>query len=171
MNYSRLIRFVHQLILLLATCRCPGVLDGVPSSRDYVAGFACDLMVKDLSLAAAAASQGEKPDIYSLCGAPLIFELEVPALIPRRKNSQAYCVSNKHVPRGFTLRLSPSLDRCCVNCPLIFTLDQIPLLFTAKVALPMGSAAHQLYQLMSAQGLGHKDFSGLYTTLKKKRND
>jgi len=35
---------------------CPGVMDGVPSSRGYTGGFACDLMVKDLGLATSAAS-------------------------------------------------------------------------------------------------------------------
>mmetsp|Transcript_9441 Transcript_9441/g.15271 ORF Transcript_9441/g.15271 Transcript_9441/m.15271 type:complete len:335 (-) Transcript_9441:86-1090(-) len=35
---------------------CPGVMEGVPSARGYSGGFACDLMVKDLGLAAAAAN-------------------------------------------------------------------------------------------------------------------
>eukprot|EP00928_Gymnodinium_smaydae_P037977 TRINITY_DN26299_c0_g1_i1.p1 TRINITY_DN26299_c0_g1~~TRINITY_DN26299_c0_g1_i1.p1 ORF type:complete len:319 (-),score=88.81 TRINITY_DN26299_c0_g1_i1:38-994(-) len=35
---------------------CPGVMEGVPASRGYTGGFACDLMVKDLGLAAAAAN-------------------------------------------------------------------------------------------------------------------
>lgn len=35
---------------------CPGVMDGVPSSRGYTGGFACDLMVKDLGLATTAAN-------------------------------------------------------------------------------------------------------------------
>lgn len=34
---------------------CPGVMDGVPSSRGYTGGFACDLMLKDLGLATNAA--------------------------------------------------------------------------------------------------------------------
>lgn len=34
---------------------CPGVMEGVPSARGYTGGFACDLMVKDLGLATAAA--------------------------------------------------------------------------------------------------------------------
>jgi len=34
---------------------CPGVMEGVPSARGYSGGFACDLMVKDLGLANAAA--------------------------------------------------------------------------------------------------------------------
>jgi len=34
---------------------CPGVMEGVPSARGYSGGFACDLMVKDLGLASAAA--------------------------------------------------------------------------------------------------------------------
>jgi 3-hydroxyisobutyrate dehydrogenase len=34
---------------------CPGVMEGVPSSRRYTGGFACDLMIKDLGLANAAA--------------------------------------------------------------------------------------------------------------------
>lgn len=34
---------------------CPGVMDGVPSSRGYTGGFACDLMLKDLGLATSAA--------------------------------------------------------------------------------------------------------------------
>lgn len=34
---------------------CPGVMEGVPASRGYTGGFACDLMIKDLSLASAAA--------------------------------------------------------------------------------------------------------------------
>eukprot|EP00930_Biecheleria_cincta_P025228 TRINITY_DN17980_c0_g1_i2.p1 TRINITY_DN17980_c0_g1~~TRINITY_DN17980_c0_g1_i2.p1 ORF type:complete len:328 (+),score=63.34 TRINITY_DN17980_c0_g1_i2:30-1013(+) len=37
----------------------PGVMDGVPSSRGYTGGFACDLMVKDLSLATAAANSSD----------------------------------------------------------------------------------------------------------------
>merc|ERR1712137_1365029 len=41
---------------------CPGVMDGVPSSRGYTGGFACDLMVKDLGLAAAAA-HGAQPKV------------------------------------------------------------------------------------------------------------
>merc|ERR1740121_2182292 len=39
---------------------CPGVMEGVPSARGYTGGFACDLMVKDLGLASAAAL-GAKP--------------------------------------------------------------------------------------------------------------
>ncbi|DBB16316.1 hypothetical protein WJX82_001354 [Trebouxia sp. C0006] len=34
---------------------CPGVMEGVPASKDYKGGFACKLMSKDLGLAAAAA--------------------------------------------------------------------------------------------------------------------
>mmetsp|Transcript_110112 Transcript_110112/g.329197 ORF Transcript_110112/g.329197 Transcript_110112/m.329197 type:complete len:349 (-) Transcript_110112:108-1154(-) len=34
---------------------CPGVMEGVPAARGYSGGFACDLMVKDLGLASAAA--------------------------------------------------------------------------------------------------------------------
>lgn len=37
---------------------CPGVMEGVPSARGYTGGFACDLMVKDLGLANAAANNG-----------------------------------------------------------------------------------------------------------------
>ncbi|WMV14168.1 hypothetical protein MTR67_007553 [Solanum verrucosum] len=33
----------------------PGVMDGVPSSRNYIGGFASKLMAKDLNLAAASA--------------------------------------------------------------------------------------------------------------------
>lgn len=36
---------------------CPGVLENVPASRDYEGGFACELMLKDLGLAADAAEQ------------------------------------------------------------------------------------------------------------------
>lgn len=39
---------------------CPGVMDNVPAARGYSGGFACDLMVKDLGLAASAA-QTAKP--------------------------------------------------------------------------------------------------------------
>lgn len=35
---------------------CPGVMEGVPSARGYTGGFACNLMVKDLGLATAAAN-------------------------------------------------------------------------------------------------------------------
>lgn len=35
---------------------CPGVMEGVPAARGYTGGFACDLMVKDLGLATAAAN-------------------------------------------------------------------------------------------------------------------
>mmetsp|Transcript_10575 Transcript_10575/g.20889 ORF Transcript_10575/g.20889 Transcript_10575/m.20889 type:complete len:315 (+) Transcript_10575:104-1048(+) len=76
---------------------CPGVMQGVPSARDYEGGFACDLMVKDLGLANAAASG-------------------------------------------------------------------------ARTALPMGALAHQLYTLMSTQGMGTKDFSGIYTTLRRNKD-
>lgn len=34
---------------------CPGVMEGVPAARGYTGGFACDLIVKDLGLAANAA--------------------------------------------------------------------------------------------------------------------
>jgi len=34
---------------------CPGVMEGVPAARGYTGGFACDLMIKDLGLAASAA--------------------------------------------------------------------------------------------------------------------
>mmetsp|Transcript_43032 Transcript_43032/g.97894 ORF Transcript_43032/g.97894 Transcript_43032/m.97894 type:complete len:328 (+) Transcript_43032:172-1155(+) len=74
---------------------CPGVMEGVPSSRGYTGGFACDLMIKDLGLASSAASLGKTP-------------------------------------------------------------------------LPLGAAAQQLYSLMSAQGNGHLDFSGVYTLLQQK---
>ena len=35
----------------------PGVMDGVPSSRDYQGGFASKLMAKDLDIAAASANE------------------------------------------------------------------------------------------------------------------
>jgi len=76
---------------------CPGVMEGVPSARGYTGGFACDLMVKDLGLANAAAA-------------------------------------------------------------------------SVKTAMPMGALAHQLYSLMSTQGKGGQDFSGIYQTLKKKKD-
>lgn len=38
---------------------CPGVMEGVPASRGYGGGFACDLMVKDLGLAATAALKAQ----------------------------------------------------------------------------------------------------------------
>jgi len=38
---------------------CPGVMEGVPSARGYTGGFACDLMAKDLGLAAAAANSAK----------------------------------------------------------------------------------------------------------------
>mmetsp|Transcript_49789 Transcript_49789/g.89484 ORF Transcript_49789/g.89484 Transcript_49789/m.89484 type:complete len:337 (-) Transcript_49789:298-1308(-) len=38
---------------------CPGVMEGVPSSRGYTGGFACDLMLKDLGLATSAASSAQ----------------------------------------------------------------------------------------------------------------
>uniref|UniRef100_A0A7S1X523 3-hydroxyisobutyrate dehydrogenase n=1 Tax=Tetraselmis chuii TaxID=63592 RepID=A0A7S1X523_9CHLO len=40
---------------------CPGVMEGVPSSRDYEGGFGSSLMLKDLGLAMAAAQQCESP--------------------------------------------------------------------------------------------------------------
>ncbi|CEL95590.1 unnamed protein product [Vitrella brassicaformis CCMP3155] len=39
----------------------PGVMDNVPASRDYVGGFAIDLMVKDLGLALSAAEVTKAP--------------------------------------------------------------------------------------------------------------
>ncbi len=39
----------------------PGVMDGVPASRDYQGGFGVDLMLKDLSLATEAARQSQHP--------------------------------------------------------------------------------------------------------------
>eukprot|EP01094_Clydonella_sp_ATCC50884_P019088 TRINITY_DN3659_c0_g1_i1.p1 TRINITY_DN3659_c0_g1~~TRINITY_DN3659_c0_g1_i1.p1 ORF type:complete len:387 (-),score=112.11 TRINITY_DN3659_c0_g1_i1:167-1192(-) len=39
----------------------PGVMEGVPASRDYEGGFGVDLMAKDLSLAVAAAHQAKAP--------------------------------------------------------------------------------------------------------------
>ena len=51
-------------IMSVSTGRCwsvdtynpvPGVLENVPSSRDYDGGFACDLMLKDIGLALEAA--------------------------------------------------------------------------------------------------------------------
>jgi len=74
----------------------PGVMDGVPASRDYSGGFACDLMIKDLGLAAGAAGSAQP-----------------------------------------------------------------------RLSLPMGSLATQLYIMMSAQGDGLKDFSGLYELINK----
>jgi 3-hydroxyisobutyrate dehydrogenase len=53
-------------VMNISTARCwssdtynpvPGVLDGVPASRDYEGGFGAALMEKDLTLAMAAASQ------------------------------------------------------------------------------------------------------------------
>ena len=38
----------------------PGVMDGVPASRDYQGGFGVDLMLKDLGLAAEAARQSQQ---------------------------------------------------------------------------------------------------------------
>ena len=40
---------------------CPGVIDGVPSSRDYEGGFGVDLMLKDLNLAIGEASNVKQP--------------------------------------------------------------------------------------------------------------
>ena len=40
---------------------CPGVMEGVPASRDYEGGFSHDLMLKDLSLALRAAAQAGAP--------------------------------------------------------------------------------------------------------------
>jgi 3-hydroxyisobutyrate dehydrogenase len=40
---------------------CPGVMTGVPAARGYAGGFACDLMIKDLSLAASAAASSAHP--------------------------------------------------------------------------------------------------------------
>merc|ERR1719343_1854394 len=76
---------------------CPGVMEGVPSARGYTGGFACDLMIKDLGLAAAAAHSSKD-----------------------------------------------------------------------KLGLPMAGLALQLYSLLSAQGNGHKDFSGLYEFIVKR---
>mmetsp|Transcript_4450 Transcript_4450/g.7166 ORF Transcript_4450/g.7166 Transcript_4450/m.7166 type:complete len:286 (+) Transcript_4450:803-1660(+) len=73
---------------------CPGVMEGVPSAREYSGGFACDLMIKDLSLATSAG-------------------------------------------------------------------------FFSKSPLPMGAAAQQIYSVMSSQGNGHKDFSGVYQLLER----
>ncbi|APV51269.1 3-hydroxyisobutyrate dehydrogenase [Betaproteobacteria bacterium GR16-43] len=39
----------------------PGVLDGVPASRDYVGGFGSDLMLKDLTLVTDAAKSAKQP--------------------------------------------------------------------------------------------------------------
>jgi len=39
----------------------PGVIEGVPSSRDYAGGFGVDLMAKDLSLAVSAANAIKEP--------------------------------------------------------------------------------------------------------------
>lgn len=38
---------------------CPGVMEGVPAARGYTGGFACDLMIKDLGLAASAANSAQ----------------------------------------------------------------------------------------------------------------
>ena len=40
---------------------CPGVMDGVPSSRGYAGGFGVDLMLKDLGLATEAAKAAGAP--------------------------------------------------------------------------------------------------------------
>ncbi|KAK9829010.1 hypothetical protein WJX72_003382 [[Myrmecia] bisecta] len=40
---------------------CPGVMEGVPASRDYKGGFGTKLMVKDLGLAVAAAEHVDAP--------------------------------------------------------------------------------------------------------------
>lgn len=40
---------------------CPGVLEGVPASRDFEGGFATALMLKDLGLALSAASGANVP--------------------------------------------------------------------------------------------------------------
>ncbi|EKX46539.1 hypothetical protein GUITHDRAFT_152397 [Guillardia theta CCMP2712] len=40
---------------------CPGVMEGVPSSRGYTGGFASDLMLKDLLLALQAAADTKMP--------------------------------------------------------------------------------------------------------------
>eukprot|EP01092_Planopodium_desertum_P016516 TRINITY_DN9235_c0_g1_i2.p1 TRINITY_DN9235_c0_g1~~TRINITY_DN9235_c0_g1_i2.p1 ORF type:complete len:115 (+),score=23.31 TRINITY_DN9235_c0_g1_i2:96-440(+) len=39
----------------------PGVMEGVPSSREYVGGFGVDLMAKDLGLAVSAAHNIKAP--------------------------------------------------------------------------------------------------------------
>lgn len=40
---------------------CPGVMEGVPSSRGYAGGFGVDLMLKDLGLATEAAKGAGAP--------------------------------------------------------------------------------------------------------------
>ena len=44
---------------------CPGVMEGVPAARGYAGGFACDLMIKDLSLAASAAASSAPPPVLT----------------------------------------------------------------------------------------------------------
>ena len=60
---------------------CPGVMEGVPAARGYAGGFACDLMIKDLSLAASAAASSAPPPV--LTG-------HVSSL-PRTKWTRLYC--------------------------------------------------------------------------------
>jgi 3-hydroxyisobutyrate dehydrogenase-like beta-hydroxyacid dehydrogenase len=40
---------------------CPGVMEGVPASRDFEGGFATQLMLKDLTLALQAANAAASP--------------------------------------------------------------------------------------------------------------
>ena len=40
---------------------CPGVMENVPSSREYTGGFGVDLMLKDLGLATEAAKLVSSP--------------------------------------------------------------------------------------------------------------
>lgn len=72
----------------------PGVMEGVPASREYTGGFGTDLMLKDLGLATDAAKQARQPVV-------------------------------------------------------------------------LGAAAQQLYQMLSAQGSGGKDFSAIINLFKK----
>jgi hypothetical protein len=44
---------------------CPGVMEGVPAARGYAGGFACDLMIKDLGLAASAAASSAPPPVLT----------------------------------------------------------------------------------------------------------
>jgi 3-hydroxyisobutyrate dehydrogenase len=82
---------------------CPGVeMTGVPSTRDYEGGFACDLMLKDLNLARDAASTVD-------LNMPLASSAH--QVSTRRPSAQPHVLLPSHMPYVYALRIAIMRDR------------------------------------------------------------
>ena len=92
---------------------CPGVMEGVPAARGYAGGFACDLMIKDLSLAASAAASSAPPPVLTghVSSHPYKLDASRPPPTPPRAHARSRSRNDSsRTPFPRALRLSNGRD-------------------------------------------------------------